>query len=118
MSQSDRSGVRYFGAARLVVTGHARDVPYPQPLRALLDRDQVADACRAVQGWPDYKPTPLLSLADQARRLGIGALHYKDEGQRLPLKSFKMLGGGYAVAQALADHVQAATGRRPSGAEL
>src|SRR6185312_9767969 len=78
----------------------------------------VAAACGEIRAWPGYQPTPLLPLAGLARSLGLAALHYKDEGKRLPLKSFKMLGGGYAVAQALAAHVEAKTGRRPSAGEL
>lgn len=42
-------------------------------------------------------PTPLHSLSAQAAELGIGALHVKDEGQRLGLGSFKALGGAYAL---------------------
>ena len=107
-----------FSQAGLLVADHAGRSPYPDSLRPLLDEKAVAAAGREVHAWPGYQPTPLLSLPGLARALGLGSLHYKDEGKRLPLKSFKMLGGGYAVAQALADHVEAATGRRPSAGEL
>lgn len=42
-------------------------------------------------------PTPLHALPAQARALGLGALHVKDEGFRLGLGSFKALGGAYAL---------------------
>ncbi len=41
--------------------------------------------------------TPLYDLPNLASSLGIGSLAVKDEGQRLGLKSFKALGGAYAV---------------------
>lgn len=41
--------------------------------------------------------TPLLALPALAEALGVGAIHVKDEGQRLDLGSFKALGGSYAV---------------------
>lgn len=102
----------------LLVTGLARHLPYPASLRTLISPESVACALSDVRLWPGYRPTELLSLAARARDLGIGALYYKDEGGRAPLKSFKMLGGGHAVAQALADHVAAATGTRPDAAAL
>ena len=37
-----------------------------------------------------------------AGEIGVSALYYKDEGQRFGIKSFKPLGGGYAVARILA----------------
>lgn len=107
-----------FRQAGLVLADHAGRSAYPDSLRPLIDQASVAAACGEIRAWPGYQPTPLLPLAGLARSLGLAALHYKDEGQRLPLKSFKMLGGGYAVAQALAAHVEAKTGRRPSAGEL
>ena len=53
--------------------------------------------------WPDYNPTPLVSLPDLASLLGIATLTIKDEGKR-PLGSFKSLGGMYAGLRALARH--------------
>jgi diaminopropionate ammonia-lyase len=53
--------------------------------------------------WPDYKPTPLVSLPALSSQLGIAALTIKDEGKR-PLGSFKSLGGMYAGLRALARH--------------
>lgn len=44
-----------------------------------------------------HKPTPLVALPGLAQRLGVAAIHIKDEGQRLGLGSFKALGGSYAV---------------------
>src|SRR5438477_4112 len=55
-----------------------------------------------ITQWPGYTPTPLVTLPALARRLGLGALFYKDEGRRFGLRSFKALGGAYAVRRLLA----------------
>lgn len=46
---------------------------------------------------PAHSQTPLYPLPKLAGLHHVGALHVKDEGQRLGLKSFKALGGAYAV---------------------
>ena len=58
-------------------------------------------AAAAIRGWPGYAPTPLLDLPDLAAATGVGAVHYKDEGGRFGLGSFKALGGAYAVSRVL-----------------
>jgi len=50
-----------------------------------------------ITQWPGYAPTALHHLPGLAQKLGIGALYYKDESTRFTLKSFKALGGAYAV---------------------
>lgn len=45
----------------------------------------------------NHQPTPLHSLPNLARQLGVGSIHVKDESFRLGLNSFKALGGSYAV---------------------
>ncbi|MFD2264240.1 diaminopropionate ammonia-lyase [Lacibacterium aquatile] len=85
---------------------------------ALLSPAAVGRATEVIRSTISPAPTPLISLPALARQLGIGALHFKDEGQRAPLKSFKMIGGAFAVAEVLADLVEAATGTRPSATAL
>ncbi|MDB5414357.1 MAG: diaminopropionate ammonia-lyase [Rubritepida sp.] len=51
-----------------------------------------------ITSWPGYAPTPLPALAMP----GLASVHYKDEGGRFGLGSFKALGGAYAVARVLA----------------
>jgi len=58
-------------------------------------------AKEAIAAWPGYAPTPLLELADIAAGARVGAVHYKDEGGRFGLGSFKALGGAYAVERLL-----------------
>jgi diaminopropionate ammonia-lyase len=61
-----------------------------------------AAAEREIAGWPGYAATPLVRLDGLARHLGLASLWYKDERGRFGLKSFKALGGAYAVRRVLA----------------
>lgn len=54
-----------------------------------------------IASWPGYDPTPLLPLEDVAKSARVAAVHWKDEGPRFGLGSFKALGGAYAVARLL-----------------
>jgi len=54
-------------------------------------------ASQEITQWPNYAPTPLHRLPALAQSLGIAKLFYKDESTRFILKSFKALGGAYAV---------------------
>jgi diaminopropionate ammonia-lyase len=72
--------------------------------RALLGGAAFSEAWSTIRAWPGYAPTPLYALPTLAAQLGIAALHYKDEGPRFGLGSFKALGGAYAVARLAANH--------------
>lgn len=52
--------------------------------------------------WGYYKPTPLVELKELAAWLGVKRIFVKDESKRFGLKSFKALGGSYAIACYLA----------------
>ena len=54
------------------------------------------------RSFPQYAPTPLASLANTAKKLGLGALFVKDESHRFGLNAFKVLGGSYAIASEIA----------------
>ncbi|OZI37541.1 diaminopropionate ammonia-lyase [Bordetella genomosp. 10] len=68
----------------------------PQPMARCSARD-AADVEATLRAVFDYRPTPMRALPAMARKLGIAELHVKDEGARLGLRSFKALGGAYAV---------------------
>ena len=70
----------------------------------------MESAKQRVSKWEGYQVTPLISLPGLAKELGISSLHYKDEGGRFGLGSFKALGGAYAVYQLLSRIIIAATG--------
>ena len=67
-----------------------------------LNSHNMDKAYAAISAWPHYHPTPLISLDKLADFCGVAAVYYKDESQRLDLKSFKALGGAYAVANLVA----------------
>lgn len=49
-----------------------------------------------------YNVTPLVRLKELAKLLGVKEVFVKDESQRGNLKAFKLLGGAYSVAAAMA----------------
>ena len=82
---------------------------------AVLNQAGFDAAFAEISSWPGYAPTPLVALPGLARALGVGAMHYKDERGRFGLRSFKALGGAYAVANVLRKKVAAATGKPGMG---
>ncbi|MBD3362867.1 diaminopropionate ammonia-lyase [Candidatus Dojkabacteria bacterium] len=60
--------------------------------------DQVRNFHQKLEG---FKQTPLLHLSDLSKELGVGGVWVKDEGKRNELKSFKALGGSWAIFQHL-----------------
>lgn len=71
-----------------------------------------------LKACPAHAPTPLVALPALADRLGIGALHMKDESSRLGLGSFKALGGAYAVIRLVCDYAAERLGRSIAPHEL
>ena len=53
---------------------------------------------------PDYNITPLVSLPDVAKRLGLAHVFIKDESKRLGLPAFKILGASWAIYRVAAAH--------------
>ncbi|MYF08456.1 MAG: diaminopropionate ammonia-lyase [Rhodospirillaceae bacterium] len=78
--------------------------------RVLTARD-FAMARAEIAGWEGYMPTPLVRFPELARRLGVSAVIYKDEGPRFGLGSFKALGGAYAAQRLLQREISSRTGR-------
>ncbi len=64
---------------------------------AVFPRAACDAAAAAISSWTGYRATPLLHLDGLARQLGLDAIAVKDESERFGLKSFKALGGAYAV---------------------
>jgi len=76
--------------------------PYGSARSEVLNAAGFSAAQSEISSWPGYAPTPLRCLPGLAARHGVAAVHYKDEGERFGLKSFKALGGAYAVYRLLA----------------
>jgi diaminopropionate ammonia-lyase len=72
------------------------------PMLARLRPDQVGDVLAFHRSIEGYAPTPLVALPQLASRLGVRAIHVKDESWRFGLNAFKALGGSYAIAAHLA----------------
>lgn len=79
-----------------------RSRPYGPELQAILSLKGAAEARAHIAGWAGYAPTPLRNLPTLAVRAGVAEVLYKDEGKRFELKSFKALGGAYAVDRLVA----------------
>ena len=62
-----------------------------------ITKEQLDDAYSTISKWDNYKPTPLLLLNKLSKELNLNKIYYKDESKRFNLKSFKALGGAYAV---------------------
>ncbi len=65
----------------------------------VLDKKAIDKAYNTISNWETYAPTPLLNLNKLSKDLGLKNIFYKDESKRFGLKSFKALGGAYAVEQ-------------------
>lgn len=68
-----------------------------------LPKELIDEAVSSIQSWETYKPTPLHSLDKLSTELNLNNIFYKDEGYRFDLKSFKALGGAYAVNKVVKD---------------
>ena len=68
-----------------------------------MDMDIVDKVIAFHRSFPQYAQTPLVSLKNAAEHLGLGGLFVKDESYRFGLNAFKVLGGSYAMASAIAE---------------
>ena len=57
----------------------------------------IDEAINSISSWDTYSPTPLIKLNKLNKELGFKEIYYKDEDKRFNLKSFKALGGAFAV---------------------
>ena len=62
-----------------------------------ITKEQIDEAHSTISKWKNYEPTPLLLLDKLSKELNLNKIYYKDESKRFDLKSFKALGGAYAV---------------------
>ena len=95
-----------------------REATYGDARREILSQPALEVARTEIQNWPGYAVTPLHELKALARQMNVASVHYKDEGSRFGLGSFKALGGAYAVARLLCQLVGEQLSRRVSRAEL
>lgn len=91
--------------------------------KAVNETDPLAPAgCKiarnAIIEWPDYEPTPLLSMSGLAQHTDVSHIYCKDEAPRFGLGSFKALGGAYAVSVLLMKHLHEKLGKPVTLADL
>ena len=63
----------------------------------LIPSNLLLNSNKTISSWKNYKKTPLLKLEKLNKNLKLNNIFYKDESKRFHLKSFKALGGAYAV---------------------
>jgi len=63
----------------------------------LIPSKLLLNSNKTISNWKNYKKTPLLKLEKLNKNLKLNNIFYKDESKRFHLKSFKALGGAYAV---------------------
>jgi diaminopropionate ammonia-lyase len=102
----------------LVNLNHRPDEPYGVAETAVVSLAAHRLAESEIARWPGYAPSPLVPLRGLARAHGLAAIHYKDEGSRFGLGSFKALGGPYAVMRALQRHIAATTGAHATSQDM
>ena len=69
-----------------------------------LSKKEIDDAYTSISNWEGYSSTPLLELNKLSKELNLNKIFYKDESKRFDLKSFKALGGAYAVEKVSKDN--------------
>lgn len=95
------------------------DAPYGPVQNAVLNDTGFGMARDTISAWPGYAATPLVALRSIADDTGVAAVHYKDEGSRFGLGSFKALGGAYAVCRLLGREIARANGtEEPTVADI
>lgn len=95
-----------------------RENKYSDAQRDVLSVEKSVDVIANIKTWPAYSTTPLHSLSSMAADAGLATIWYKDESERFGLKSFKALGGAYAVACQLQNLLEQRLGKRPSISDL
>jgi diaminopropionate ammonia-lyase len=109
MTVPEANGIRIYRNPRVA----PRAEPYGSARGLILNQAGFLAAEQEISRWPGHAETPLYHLQGLAARLGVAALHYKDECTRFGLKSFKALGGAYAVFRLLKKAVEARNGGQP-----
>lgn len=91
---------------------------YPQELKTIASLEKSDEAINEISQWPGYEATPMHKLSSLSADINVAKIWYKDESKRFQLKSFKALGGSFAVARQLQKKVSEVTGETPSVLDL
>ena len=91
---------------------------YGPQRQAVLSLKKAEHAFETITSWPNYQASDLHLLESMAKEANIAQIYYKDESTRFGLKSFKALGGAYAVTRFLQEHLSLLNGKEPSMSDL
>jgi diaminopropionate ammonia-lyase len=91
---------------------------YPAELETIASLKKSVEAIDEISQWPGYEATPLHDLSSLSADLNVAKIWYKDESKRFQLKSFKALGGSFAVARQLQKKISEVNGKTPSVQDL
>ncbi|MFZ5967457.1 MAG: diaminopropionate ammonia-lyase [Bacillota bacterium] len=95
--------MRDISAIEYIVNENARKKNMEKTSVEFIDKE-VVDKIRSFhKRFTEYKVTPLQSLNQLAKKLGVSSIWVKDESYRFGLNAFKVLGGSYAVGKYLAE---------------
>lgn len=67
-----------------------------------INKEEIEKIRNFHRSFSEYKVTPLHSLSELAKELGVSNIWIKDESYRFGLNAFKSLGGSYAVGKYIA----------------
>lgn len=99
----------FFPTARI---GHvAANMRKGDAASRILTSQDFVESWVEITAWQGYEPTPLVALPALASKISVGAIHYKHEGPRFGLGSFKALGGSYAAMRILQREISSRTGK-------
>jgi diaminopropionate ammonia-lyase len=105
MNTINESGITHFKNP----AAHVDNV-YSDSMRDIVNLQRSRQTLHIISQWPGYGESPLHQLTGLAQHCDVGQVYYKDESDRFGLKSFKALGGSYAVARQLLAAIEHATG--------
>ncbi|WP_376769023.1 diaminopropionate ammonia-lyase [Clostridium psychrophilum] len=95
--------MRDIEAIKYITNEDARKVDSIKSSVEFIDKKVVKKVRNFHKSFAEYKVTPLHSLNELSKELGVGKIWVKDESYRFGLNAFKVLGGSYAVGKYLAD---------------
>jgi diaminopropionate ammonia-lyase len=86
-----------------IVNENARNTDTEKASVEFINSEVVEKVRNFHKSFPEYKVTPLQSLDELSKKLGVKNIWVKDESYRFGLNAFKVLGGSYAVGKYLAE---------------
>lgn len=72
---------------------------------SLFNIDKAKSVLKFHSSFDQYKATPLVSLVNLSKEIGVTGIYIKDESKRFDLNSFKVLGGSYGIANGIAERL-------------